>query len=190
MQSKQCVLRPNILAYHVNDKVRCETFISNGNYLIISKDTTWLGLGMYFWDNQSNALYWLKEKQRKDRDNEIYICAKCNLILQEEIVLDITDKKTANKIDELWSKYIKISKEYINEKRIGVKLDILFRILPNFKEYGVIKAHAIYPKDRYIDFFKSEYGRCHISSNVKTIYLVKKSELAINRELWRLNHEE
>ena len=34
-----------------------ENFLKT-NELIISKDTNWLGSGMYFWDNLSNAKYW------------------------------------------------------------------------------------------------------------------------------------
>ena len=64
--------RENTKAYHVNDEERCKKFIENKDYIIISDDTFWLGNGMYFWDNNSNANYWLKEKQRKD-SKKIYI---------------------------------------------------------------------------------------------------------------------
>lgn len=49
------------ILYHSNTKEECDTFISQENYLIESKnayDDKWLGYGMYFWDNKGNAVWW------------------------------------------------------------------------------------------------------------------------------------
>ena len=56
--------KPNVNVYHANDRLKVENFLET-NELIISKDTNWLGKGMYFWDNLSNARYWKNEKLRK-----------------------------------------------------------------------------------------------------------------------------
>lgn len=59
-------IRENIKVYHCNDKQRCEKFLKEDNYLIWSEeDGIWLGSGMYFWDNLSNAKYWKGEKNEK-----------------------------------------------------------------------------------------------------------------------------
>ena len=42
--------KPNIDVYHTNDRLKVKNFLKT-NELIISKDTNWLGKGMYFWDN-------------------------------------------------------------------------------------------------------------------------------------------
>ena len=60
------MLRPNSILYHCNDSTRCQKFLQDHTYVIESQeDGIWLGSGMYFWDNATNANYWLKQKSRK-----------------------------------------------------------------------------------------------------------------------------
>ena len=61
--------KPNVNVYHTNDRLKIENFLETSE-LIISKDTNWLGSGMYFWDNLSNAKYWKNEKLRKRENNK------------------------------------------------------------------------------------------------------------------------
>lgn len=64
--------KSNVDVYHANDRLKVENFLKT-NELIISKDTNWLGSGMYFWDNLSNAKYWKNEKLRKNETIDIKI---------------------------------------------------------------------------------------------------------------------
>ena len=55
-----------IKGYHCNDLERTKKFVENKELIMTQEDGYWLGKGMYFWDNLSNAHYWKKEKERKD----------------------------------------------------------------------------------------------------------------------------
>ena len=74
-------LRTNIIGYHVNDKDRCQKFIDEEEIIIFSEDIYWLGYGMYFWDNQANAKYWIQEKKRKDKTVEYIAQVKANIFI-------------------------------------------------------------------------------------------------------------
>ena len=63
-------LTPNIIAYHTNYDFKCNHFIKTKTP-IISEDTYWLGDGMYFWDNLSNAKFWVNKKKKDYRRNSL-----------------------------------------------------------------------------------------------------------------------
>lgn len=68
------MLRPNSILYHCNDSTRCQKFLQDHTYVIESQeDGIWLGSGMYFWDNATNANYWLKQKSRKQPEEKFEI---------------------------------------------------------------------------------------------------------------------
>lgn len=68
------MLRPNSIFYHCNDSTRCQKFLQDHTYVIESQeDGIWLGSGMYFWDNATNANYWLKQKSRKQPEEKFEI---------------------------------------------------------------------------------------------------------------------
>ena len=55
-----------MVGYHANDKERCSKFINEDSFLVIDdKDTDFLGKGMYFWEHQSRAEWWLEEKNKE-----------------------------------------------------------------------------------------------------------------------------
>lgn len=117
--------RPNIDVYHANDELKIENFLKT-NELIISKDTNWLGSGMYFWDNLSNAKYWKNEKLRKKETTNIKII-KGKIFLEK--LLDLTDEETVRYIDNIWniiSNSSKIQKMKIEKAELGRKLDVIF----------------------------------------------------------------
>ena len=115
--------KSNVDVYHANDRLKVENFLKT-NELIISKDTNWLGSGMYFWDNLSNAKYWKNEKLRKNETIDIKII-KGKIFLEK--LLDLTDEETVKKIDKTWdiiSKDSEIKKMEIKKIELGRKLDI------------------------------------------------------------------
>ena len=90
------------ILFHSNKKEKCDKFISEKDYLILSQnsyDDIWLGKGMYFWDNKGNALWWNKKQSRKKTD-EIYSIIAANANLDE--LLDLTDYDIYIKIEEFW----------------------------------------------------------------------------------------
>lgn len=64
---------------------------------------------MYFWDNLSNANYWV----RKNYESEIgcvYIIS-ANIIINQ--LLDLTDYDIIDKIERIWINYCKLKKSLI-----------------------------------------------------------------------------
>lgn len=91
---------PRIIVYHTNDVKRSEEFLTNNKYIIISEDLDWLGKGMYFGDNISNAKYWI---QKKKKDYEEIMITESIIALDEN--LDLTDDSILIRIEELWKEF-------------------------------------------------------------------------------------
>lgn len=167
---------PNIIAYHCNDKKRCKVFIDDHSKLVWSEEEgIWLGSGMYFWDNMSNAKYWLKQKKKKNAKEE-HTIIEGSLVISK--MLDLTDKEICDEIQELWRAY---SKDMgIDEKQpLGKKLNMLFESSPMMREYfNVIKVNGKYIKEKPSElfYFKSKGEKIEPTLGTKTIYSAKNSE--------------
>lgn len=173
-------IRPNILGYHSNDYKKINNFMTNKN-LIIHEDTTWLGTGMYFWDNISNAYYWKNEKIRKNESKNVKII-KANLYLDN--MLDLTNRDTLEKITTLYERLStkdSIRFKNIAKNHLGKKLDLFFEMFPEIFNYTVIKALGKYKKNLIstFDFFQDT----NICIENKIIYSVKKIEYIVNPEI-------
>ena len=170
--------KPNIDVYHTNDRLKVKNFLKT-NELIISKDTNWLGKGMYFWDNLSNAKYWKNEKLRKRETTDIKII-KGKIFLEK--LLDLTDEETVKYIDDIWSfisKFSEIQKIKIEKAELGRKLDVIFDFYKNIPgkeskifDYNVIKCLGSYRKNLMgsLDLFSES----NLTLN-KVIYSVKEN---------------
>ena len=168
--------KSNVDVYHANDRLKVENFLKT-NELIISKDTNWLGSGMYFWDNLSNAKYWKNEKLRKNETIDIKII-KGKIFLKK--LLDLTDEETVKKIDKTWdiiSKDSEIKKMEIKKIELGRKLDVIFDFFSEkdskIFDYNVIKCLGSYKRDlmRSLDSF----SKSNLTLTNKTIYSVKEN---------------
>ncbi|MDK0920053.1 hypothetical protein P5F52_14925 [Clostridium perfringens] len=173
--------RENTKAYHVNDEERCKKFIKDKDYIIISNDTFWLGNGMYFWDNNSNANYWLKEKQRKNSKKK-YVKTKSKLYIDEEFLLDLTDEEIVEILEKLWREYCAKNNEKIRQP-LGVKLDKLFKFFEEeFNQFKVIKGTGYYKNriniNKFLPFDKSHPSIC---GGLKTIYCARYPDMIVNR---------
>lgn len=180
-------LRANIIGYHVNDEERCKKFISDEDYLIYSKDTMWLGFGMYFWDNNANADYWISQTKRKKPKTKKIAKVMCNIYIDS--LLDLTDNDTLNTFEELWQEYCKKEKCEVSEK-LGIKLDRIFdffEVIDN--TFKVVKVYGKYEKTPTRKFIDSNYLGKRIGTNdfpthkVKCIYSVRDMNYIINRRL-------
>lgn len=171
--------KPNIDVYHTNDRLKVKNFLKT-NELIISKDTNWLGKGMYFWDNLSNAKYWKNEKLRKRETTDIKII-KGKIFLEK--LLDLTDEETVKYIDDIWSfisKFSEIQKIEIEKAELGRKLDVIFDFYKNIPgkeskifDYNVIKCLGSYRKNLMgsLDLFSES----NLTLSNKVIYSVKEN---------------
>ena len=106
-EKRRHIVRPNSILYHCNDKTRCQKFLDNKKFMIESKeDGIWLGNGMYFWDNLSNAKFWYRKKQQK---HDELLIVQSNVYT--DFLLDLTDLDVCNKMEQLWNKVYKENDE-------------------------------------------------------------------------------
>lgn len=160
--------------FHANDKTRCEKFLSDYSYLIISEDTAFLGNGMYFWEQQSRAEWWLKEKQK-------------DVIVRAEIItdnmLDLNDPDVCLRIQHLYERIgSAVRNRYIKkypkmDMQTGVKLNVLFEMYSSYMStFKVVRGTRIYDIEEPLFLVNSK-----LSSRAVDIYCIKAPEVAIKR---------
>lgn len=183
-------LRSNIIAYHVNDYERCKKYVEDIDYLILSKDTKWLGYGMYFWDNDSNANYWIGQKKKKDLKGISIAKTKSNIFIDK--MLDFTDMNHRRMFNTLWEKYKQL--EGGNEEELlGIKVDKLFDYFSILREqFFVIRVYGNYkytPQGKLI-VYDLKSVECDPVTHIKTIYSVKDRDFAQCRQIMEVMKNE
>lgn len=182
-EKRRHIVRPNSILYHCNDKTRCQKFLDNKKFMIESKeDGIWLGNGMYFWDNLSNAKFWYKKKQQK---HDELLIVQSNVYT--DFLLDLTDLDVCNKMEQLWNKVYKENEIKIPKDKItlGVKLNYLYDYYDMFKDvYQVIKVIGKYKKTPQNSFYKYDLDsrRAEPTTAIKCIYNVKNVDAIATRE--------
>ena len=182
-EKRRHIVRPNSILYHCNDKTRCQKFLDNKKFMIESKeDGIWLGNGMYFWDNLSNAKFWYRKKQQK---HEELLIVQSNVYT--DFLLDLTDLDVCNKMEQLWNKVYKENEIKIPKDKItlGVKLNYLYDYYDMFKDvYQVIKVIGKYKKTPQNSFYKYDLDsrRAEPTTAIKCIYNVKNVDAIATRE--------
>lgn len=182
-EKRRHIVRPNSILYHCNDKTRCQKFLDNKKFMIESKeDGIWLGNGMYFWDNLSNAKFWHRKKQQK---HDELLIVQSNVYT--DFLLDLTDLDVCNKMEQLWNKVYKENEIKIPKDKItlGVKLNYLYDYYDMFKDvYQVIKVIGKYKKTPQNSFYKYDLDsrRAEPTTAIKCIYNVKNVDAIATRE--------
>lgn len=182
-EKRRHIVRPNSILYHCNDKTRCQKFLDNKKFTIESKeDGIWLGNGMYFWDNLSNAKFWYRKKQQK---HDELLIVQSNVYT--DFLLDLTDLDVCNKMEQLWNKVYKENEIKIPKDKItlGVKLNYLYDYYDMFKDvYQVIKVIGKYKKTPQNSFYKYDLDsrRAEPTTAIKCIYNVKNVDAIATRE--------
>lgn len=182
-EKRRHIVRPNSILYHCNDKTRCQKFLDNKKFMIESKeDGIWLGNGMYFWDNLSNAKFWYRKKQQK---HDELLIEQSNVYT--DFLLDLTDLDVCNKMEQLWNKVYKENEIKIPKDKItlGVKLNYLYDYYDMFKDvYQVIKVIGKYKKTPQNSFYKYDLDsrRAEPITAIKCIYNVKNVDAIATRE--------
>lgn len=174
--------RPYLMLYHCNDTVNCKKFVENDKCLIYKREGgIWLGSGMYFWDNLSNAEFWKREKIKKDSEKE-YCIVQAGVFLDK--LLDLTDLDVAKKMTELWERYVQVN-NLKKEEKLGTKLNILFKTFNLEKEYNVVKVYGKYyytPDNGLWSYDMRSYSPEPVS-NIKCIYSVKNVDAIDDRAM-------
>lgn len=170
----------NILGFHTNEKIKCENGLKNIINLI-SKDKDWLGEGIYFWDNISNAKYWSRKKKREHRNKEILIL-KGNIYL--DCILDLTDKEAREEFNTLWLKCLKSSndRDKLEKYPLGERINYIFELYGSIveEEVKVIKAIGIYRNSDRLALFENVDRHLLDDIEGKIIYCVRGTEKIVN----------
>ena len=181
------MLRPNSILYHCNDSTCCQKFLQDHTYVIESQeDGIWLGSGMYFWDNATNANYWLKQKSRKQPEEKFEIVIAH---VYMDHMLDLTDIDICKNIETLWKTYKqKSGLDTPDNETLGYKLNTLYDYFPSFKEmYHVIKILGKYnysPPNKLFEYNIRNNNTEPITS-VKCIYNVKNISAIADRTIYK-----
>lgn len=173
-----------VLVYHVNTQENIAKVVDSykngsGELYTSVEDGYWAGNGMYFWDNEGNANYW-----KKIRHNNYIL--KANLKIEENCILDLTDKDVLDELDQLWPSVAK--KFHIDfDSPPGRKINTICKYLKKIK---VVKINGYYPNmhENRIIFKgkKNRKGKPHLTIKSKIIYCVKSADRLENvRQLVR-----
>jgi len=174
----------NLKLYHCNDATRCNRFLADNSYYIkCEEDGKWLGSGMYFWDNISNALYWHDIKIRNNKNIE-YLFISANIVINK--LLDLTDELECKKMDFLWYAYQNTINKH-EKIELGKRLNILFEYFSEIFEpnYDVIKIYGYYKIDdncKFVEYDPSIKSPQPIL-NIKCIYSVRTISCIFDRKV-------
>lgn len=160
--------------FHANDKTRCEKFLSDYSYLIISEDTEFLGNGMYFWEQLSRAEWWLKEKHK-----DVIVSAE----IITDAMLDLNDPAVCSRIQHLYERIgSAVRNRYIKKYpkmdiQTGVKLNVLFEMYSFYMNaYKVVRGTRVYDIEEPLFLANSK-----LSSRAVDIYCIRTPEVATKR---------
>lgn len=161
--------------FHANDKERCEKFLSNYEYLIISEDTDFLGNGMYFWEYLERAQWW------KDCHPEKEVIVSAEIITDN--LLDLKSRDVCKRIQHLYEKVDNsIKRRYLKnypnmDFQTGVKLNILFESCGFYmNSFTVIRGSRKYDTDETLFLEKTK-----LTVNAVDIYCIRIPEVAKDR---------
>lgn len=172
-----------IVGYHANEHTKCSRFLE-GEFEV-SLDTDWLGTGMYFWDNLSNAKFWRREKVRKGDPPHIEACKIVQAKISCNDFFDFTDTDERDKFARLWIYAgFQLNRKQKSGMGFGQIIDYVFNFYPDLTECPVVKVHADYSEHEQNS---SLFGSTKLISTIKTIYSVRKESAIICRE--EVNYE-
>jgi len=191
-----------ITAYHCNYKNRLESFVKD-NEICVTKDTHYLGDGMYFWDNQYDLDYWEKKKiseAKRDKSKEPILSITARISYNTDQLIDLTIKEEFEKllkIKKIVNDAHKRKSDMFEDCALGEVINKLFNsddalvnaYLSNIK---VMKVNLRYENilDGYIvkekDYYSRKlHGNQSFSFDIRTIYCVKDGANLLFHEVLR-----
>ena len=169
--------KPVVIGFHTNSKEKCDKLLK-GEFCA-SEDTNWLGKGLYFWDNFSNAQYWKNQKIRK---KEVFDKEQISIIkayIDCERVLDLTDTEILNTMNRVWECIYIIDSKVDRNLQLGKRIDFLLKRFPDM-ECPVVKGIGEYRNSENHKFFSGT----RLVSDVKIIYSVRDDKAILSRGIF------
>lgn len=176
----------DITLYHVDTVSRNKSFVS-GAYHPSLEDGKWCGKGMYFWDNLSNADYWIRIKERHKVGQ--YNVAGSELICSSDDILDLTDDHVVKQLSIVAQYFANKYDIDIDMTSNGKVINFVYDILKeqDNKLFSVVKAIGYYPNkksDNFIRINEDLSGKRRynvVTDRARTIYCVRERDLVKNR---------
>ncbi|MDA9429946.1 MULTISPECIES: hypothetical protein [Enterococcus] len=176
-----------IRCYHCGKKETINRFCENPDFIPISNhkfDNKWAGPGMYLWDNLYNAQDWYNTRADKTTRG---IC-KCMLEIDEEHLLDLTDRGIADSMQSI-IEIMEKNEQISATDEVGIKISFI----SDFMESKAVKIFGDYPNMKGSSFFtKPKKNEPHVAITTKVIYCVKEgnADILTKRELEKSELEE
>lgn len=151
-----------MVGFHANYLDKCNDFVSNGTLIVDDKDTSYLGAGMYFWSNLSQAKWWKSEKH-KDRIVKAVID-----IDNENRLLDLGDSEYLERLEQMFNfirqGYNKMARKYglsnNIESYMGCKLNFIFDFYKQFEEQiDVVKGIYVIGDEESTFCWKTKFSK-------------------------------
>lgn len=168
-------MEEKITLYHVNDIEKVDYFFRE-NKLIVSKhksDNSYVGKGMYFWNNRGNADYWANQKNNyylnkfgKKKDLCLVVISS---VYNSSELMDLTDSQQEFEYKKIIDSFSKAGKNI--GQNLGEKIDYLCEKL-NFK---IVRFSSFYPKTPDSKLFKGSF----VNNKNKIIYCIKPNHYDI-----------
>lgn len=170
-------LRENIKAYHTNTQKKCQEFLTGK--MIISSDETFLGKGMYFWDNKANANYWKGVRSRNTKEPVEIVSAQVYI----DSMLDLTDETVVSNIIRQWEKYCrKDNKKSSYKAKEKYKIGYVLDVLPVLNKIPVRRSVLNYTKgNNSLNYFAKQTNVCKATTTSRLIYSVIQDNVIVNR---------
>ena len=176
--------------FHTDKERNNEKFLKEKTLLEANNERIWLGAGMYFWDNISNAQYWKRVKKYHDKFSN-YSIVRASLRCNLDDLLNLTDEDTVNELQE----YVECCKKiYYQKTGKKINLDAMdtgeiinfaykcSKLFDNNKTFKCVKGIGLYqPKGKnFIVSKDNSHSRVHLTSRGKNIYAVRKKDTLFN----------
>ncbi|MDD3904282.1 MAG: hypothetical protein PHO09_11445 [Sphaerochaeta sp.] len=166
--------KPIAIGFHANSKEKCNKMLEG--IFCASDDTHWLGKGLYFWDNISNAEYWANEKIRKNEISSRKHLAIIKAYIDCEMVLDLTDFEILNTMERVWESIYFLDRTVDRRLKLGQRIDYIIERFPDM-ECPVVKGIGQYRNSDNHKFFEGT----RLVSDVKIIYSVRDGKAILSR---------
>lgn len=157
--------------YHCNTRENICNAVLTKDYSALksNNDRFWVGNGIYFWDNLSNAKYWKREKERKN-NSDIEFCIGSGMVKLDNL-FDLTDSDIRKDLEKVFESYYEVNPK-LEERDFGEKMNFYMNEEPTIKDkYDVIKVHGNYPRQN-TKLYRYDQFKVGLTPQVKTIYNV------------------
>ncbi|GAX04663.1 hypothetical protein IWT140_02306 [Secundilactobacillus pentosiphilus] len=173
--------------YHVGRKSDIKHFLEDRRFLNASnEDGDWAGQGMYFWNNLSDAKYWLRGKKKR-HPNVNYQVVKATFSTSPDRLLDLSNLDDVRKFEDELRQMCEVVGEPLDLEARGANINLYFRLFSNFNvlPYDAVKIIGEYPQTPSTEVLFTRHNSHnkgpHATLTTKQIIAVRNPECILER---------